>query len=71
MEGREECCGGPLGAGLGTLTSARKWSVQYTSRLPGDSLVFQNISVFFSFENMLLSNTVILDCHVSTIDVVE
>lgn len=35
-EGREECHGGPPGAELGTLTSARKWSVAHTSRLPGD-----------------------------------
>lgn len=50
VEGREECHGGPLGAELDTLTSARKWSIEHTSRLPGDSLalVFEIfLSAFF------------------------
>ena len=50
MKGREECRGGPQGAESGTLTSARKWSVKLTSRLPGDSLVF-----FLIFEKSFLS----------------
>lgn len=52
VEGREECYGGPQGAELGTLTSVRRWSVQQTSWLPGDSSLF--VWGFFSQKYLLM-----------------
>lgn len=49
-DGKEECYGGPLGAEVGTLTSARKWSVKHTSRLPGDfSVILLVACLSFSY----------------------
>lgn len=38
-EGTQECHGGPPGAELGTLTSARKRSPERASQLPGDLIL--------------------------------
>lgn len=48
-EGREQCHGGPPGAELGTLTSARKWSVAHTSRLLGDFFKHFSLKYIFFF----------------------